>query len=230
MPLPRRRAARIALGTAATIVVLLVLAQLLLPGLAAQRVRDELARYGVVHSATVSAFPAIELLWGHAQSVRVSAGDLNMETSEANAILAKSRGVEQVEMEAEGMRLGPITLHGVSMRKRGSALYIQGSAGSSDFQGVLPAGVEVQPLGSVPGGVEVRVSGGLFGIEGSVDGLLSVQEGKLVAQPQGVPFAGFVKLTLFSDSAVTLSNFDLTRLASTGSDPRYLIRAWAKLN
>jgi hypothetical protein len=183
-----------------------------------------------VRSATVSAFPAIELLWGHAQSAKVTAGDLSMGTSEANDMLSKSRGVERLDMDAEGLRVGSITMHGVRMQKRGSALFIEGSAGSPDFQGILPAGVEVQPLGSVPGGVEVRVSGNLFGVEGSADALLSVQEGKLVAQPQGVPFAGFVKLTLFSDSALTLSNFDLTSLAPVGDDPRYLIKVWAKLN
>ena len=61
-----RRAARAALGVAGGVVVVLGLAQLLLPGLAAQRVRSEIGRYGVVHSVSVSAFPAIELLWGDA--------------------------------------------------------------------------------------------------------------------------------------------------------------------
>ena len=54
-----RRSTRIALGAVGGVVVLLGLAQLLLPKLAAQRVRSELARYGVVRSVSVSAFPAV---------------------------------------------------------------------------------------------------------------------------------------------------------------------------
>ena len=87
----RRRSIRIALGAAGGVVVLLGLAQLLLPKLAAQRVRSELARYGVVHSVSVSAFPAVELLWGHAQSANVSAGNIDMSPTEANRCNSDSR-------------------------------------------------------------------------------------------------------------------------------------------
>jgi hypothetical protein len=57
-----------------------------------------------------------------------------------------------------------------------------------------------------------------------------VQEGKLVAQPQGIPLAALVKPTLFSDRHMALQRFDLTPLASAGSDPTYLLRLWAKLH
>jgi len=64
----------------------------------------------------------------------------------------------------------------------------------------------------------------------SADALLSVQEGKLVAQPQGVSFAGFVKLTIFSASHMVMQSFNVVRLSSAGSDPRYLFKLWAKLH
>jgi hypothetical protein len=228
--IPRRRATRIALGTAATVVAVLGLTQLLLPGLIAQRMRDELGRYGVVKSATVSAFPAIELLWGHAQSASVSAGNLDMGFSQAGELLWKARQIKRIDMIAESMRLGSITMHGVRTEKRGTALYIQGSAGPADFSGAAPGGMEVQSLESVPGGVEARASGTLFGVRTSADALLSVQEGELVAQPQGVSFAGFVKLTIFSAPHMVMQSFNVVRLSSAGSDPRYLFKLWAKLH
>jgi hypothetical protein len=212
------------------VVAVLGLAQLLLPGIAAQRVRDELSRYGVVKSATVSAFPAIELLWGGAQSASVSAGKLNMGFSQAAELLWKARGVQRIDMTAQSMRLGSITMHGVRTEKRGTALYIQGRAGPADFSGAAPGGMEVQSLESVPGGVQARASGNLFGVRTSADALLSVQEGKLVAQPQGVPFAGLVKLTIFSTPHMAMQSFDVVRLSSPGSDPRYLVKLWAKLH
>ncbi|MFZ0377875.1 MAG: hypothetical protein WAL38_08625, partial [Solirubrobacteraceae bacterium] len=63
-----------ALGVAGLVLLVLVVAQLVLPGIAADRLRDQLARSGTVISVKVSAFPAIELLWGDADSVVVRLG------------------------------------------------------------------------------------------------------------------------------------------------------------
>jgi hypothetical protein len=230
MRFPRRRATRIALGVVGVIVVVLGLAQLVLPKLAVQRVRDELGRYGVVRSATVSAFPAIELLWGHAQSAKVTAGDLHMGFSQASAILWKARGVERIDMSADSMRLGSITMHEVRTEKRGATLYMQGSSGAADFRGAVPGGAEVQSLTNVSGGVQARVSGNLFGAGASAEALLSVQEGKLIAQPQGIPFAEFVKLTIFSDPHMALQRFAIAPAPSAGTERRYLVKIWAKLH
>jgi hypothetical protein len=226
---PRRRATRIALGTVAAAAAVLGLAQLLLPGIAAQRVRDELGRYGVVKSATVSAFPAIELLWGGAQSASVNAGNLNMGSSQAAELVWKARGVQRIDMIAESIQLGSIRMRDIRIEKRGTALYIQGSVAPADFSGAVPGGMEVQSLESVPGGVQARVGGNLFGVSTSADALLSVQEGRLVVQTQGVPFAGFMKLTIFSASRMAIQSFNVVRLSSAGSDARYLVKLWAKL-
>ena len=64
-----RRAA--VLATVGVVLLLLVVAQLALPGIAAQRIRDQLGPSGQVTSVDVSAFPAIELLWHQADSVTV---------------------------------------------------------------------------------------------------------------------------------------------------------------
>jgi len=115
----RRGGARIALGVAGAIALVLVLAQLLLPILAARRVRGELARYGVVHSASISAFPAIELLWGEAQSASVSAGPLSVDPAQLSELLWQARGVQRIDLHADSMRVGSLALSGVSVRKRG---------------------------------------------------------------------------------------------------------------
>ena len=52
-----------ALAPAGAIVVVLIVAQLVLPGIAAQRIRDRLSRSGTVLGVQVDAFPAIKLLW-----------------------------------------------------------------------------------------------------------------------------------------------------------------------
>jgi hypothetical protein len=215
----RRRAARIALGAVGGIVAVLGLAQLLLPGLAAQRVRSQLGRYGTVRSASVSAFPAIELLWGSAQSATVSAGELSMDPAQASELLWKARGVQRIDMRAASMRVGSLALGDVSWRKRGSELYTQGSVTEAALRASLPGSTGFQLLGSAPGGVAMRVSGDLFGVAASVDVLLSAEEGKLVAQPQGIPFAGLVKVTLLSAPHMYVQSFDLAPSASASADP-----------
>jgi hypothetical protein len=57
------------------VAILLVAAQVVLPRVAADRLRGELAPHGHVASVTVSAFPALELLWGQADDVRVRMSD-----------------------------------------------------------------------------------------------------------------------------------------------------------
>jgi hypothetical protein len=236
MPVVRRRGVRIALVSTGGVVVVLGLAQLLLPVLAAQRVRSQLGRYGDVKSASVSAFPAVELLWGHAQSATARAGSLRMSLAQAGALLWEARGVDRLDVSALSMRLESLALHNVSMAKRGAALHIEGSLAEADLRAALPGSVEVQPLGSVPGGVEVRVTGSLFGAATSLDALLSVEDGKLVAQPQGIPFAGSLKLTLLSAPHLYLESFDLALPASAAGTgrgsagaPDYLVTISAKL-
>jgi LmeA-like phospholipid-binding len=230
MLLARRRATRIALVSAGGIVAALGLAQLLLPGLAAQRVRSQLGRYGSVGSASVSAFPAIELLWGHAQSVSARASHLSMSLAQASELLGRARGVDRLDVSAQAMRLESFALHGVLMRKRGSELFVEGSLTEADLRAALPGSVEVLPLGSVSGGVEVRVTGSLFGTSASIDALLTVQDGRLVAEPQGIPFAGSLKLTLLSAPHIYLRGFDLSAPSGgTSGGASYLVRIWATL-
>jgi hypothetical protein len=232
MRAPRSRAARIALYAAGAIVAALGLAQLLLPGLAAQRVRNQLERYGTVRSATVSAFPAIELLWGSAESATVSAANLNVDPSQLGELLWQGRGVQRATMHAESVSVGSFTMLHVSTQKHGDELYTQGLVTEAELLAAIPGGRAVQLLGSTPEGVEMRVTESLLGVEASVEVLLSAQEGNLVVQPQGIPFAGFAKFTLISSPHVYVQDFDLTAASSAagaGGGTSFLLRIWAKL-
>ncbi len=232
MRAPRSRTARIALYAAGGIVAVLGLAQLLLPGLAAQHVRSQLERYGTVRSATVSAFPAVELLWGNAESATVSAAHLSMDPSQLGELLWQGRGVQRVAMHAESVSVGPFTMFHVSTQKHGEALYSQGYVTEAALLAAIPGGRALQLLGRTPDGVEMRVTESLLGVEGSVEVLLGAQEGSLVGQPQGIPFAGFVKFTLLSSPHLYIQNFDFTgpsSAAGAGGGPSFLLRLWAKL-
>jgi hypothetical protein len=232
MPVARRRSLRVALVGAGGVVVVLGLAQLLLPALAARRVRDQLRRYGDVESVSVSAFPAFELLWGDAQSATARAGALTMSPAQADALLWEARGVDRLDLNAHDMRLGSLALHHASLTKRGERLHVEGFLTESDLRAAVPGSAAVQLVGTVPGGVEVRVTGNLFGASAAVNALLFVEGGRLVAQPVGVPFAGALRLTLLSAPHLYLEGFALAPLPSgggTGGDPIYNVTLSATL-
>jgi hypothetical protein len=183
-----------------------------------------------VHRVSISAFPAIELLWGHAQSVTVSAAHLNMTPAAANELLWGSRGTGRVDMHAESMRVGSFLLRDMSWRKRGDRLDMAGLLTEGDLRASLPGATGFALLASNSDGALMRVSGSLFGLSASVDVQLSAVDGKLVAQPEGIPFAGFVKVTLLSAPHMYVQSFGLTAASSASVDPSYRMSIGARLH
>lgn len=228
MTIPRGRVTRIALGVGGAIVIVLVVAQLALPAIAARIARDQLEKYGTVRSVSVHAFPAIELLWGHAQSASVQAGHLRLSTSQFDGLVPRMRGIERFDMTAESLQMGPLKMRDVRSEKRGEEIYTRGTITQADLQSALPAGVDVRIVEGVEG-VEVRISGSLFGVGASVLALVRAQEGKLVAQPQGFPFAGFARITLFSDPRLFVQSFGLSREPAAAKESSYALTLRAKL-
>ena len=114
------RAGRIAGGLAGAVVLVLVLAQLLLPGIAASRVRARVEKYGTVKSVTVKAWPAVELLWGKAESVDVKAGSLRLSKAQTAKLLREAHGVTSIRASAESVKEGPLQLYEASLQKRSS--------------------------------------------------------------------------------------------------------------
>lgn len=202
----RRRAGLIASCALALLALLVVLAQAFLPSLAAQRVRDRVARYGTVRSVSVSAFPAIELLWGKAGSVSVRAGALSVPASQIASLLWESHNVTNVTMSTETATLTAIpslskgiTVSDMRTEKRGSTIRASATLTQQQLDEALPSGFRIEPIASGGGEVEARASGGLFGVQASITALVRPLEGRLVTEPKGFPFAGLATITLFSD-------------------------------
>lgn len=210
MLVARRKLVRVALVAAGAIVAALVVAQLALPAIAARIARDRIARYGTVRSVSVSAVPAIQLLWGSAQSARVVAGSLDMTEAQVDSLLPQLSGIERVRLTAESFQLGSFRLHRVRLEKHGQELSVEGVLEPSDLQAALPAGVHAQLLAGGDGGAEVLLGGSLFGFGVTVRASLGVAEGKLIAQPRGLPFAGLAQITVFSDPRLYVESLDVT--------------------
>jgi LmeA-like phospholipid-binding len=217
---------RVALWLVGLVVVLLVLAQLFLPRIAASRISSRIGKYGSVDSVHVSAWPAVELLWEHADSVTVHATRLRVSPAQTGKLLQEASGTNRVEVHVDSVREGPLALSDVSLHKRGSRMSAQAHASTADVAAALPPGFGVQLLGSGGGKVEVRASGGLFGVGASVDAVAEASGGKLVVHPRGLLIEGF-RLTLFSDPHVYVTGVSATQAG--GGAAGYLLGMEATL-
>ncbi len=196
-----RRRIRLVLFPVGGLGLVFALTQLILPRIAVSRVTSMVGRYGKVQSASVSAWPAVELLWGHADSVRVRADGLTLSPEQAASLLWEARGVASMDVSAASVQVGPLRVSDASLQKRGSALTAQALTSEADVKAALPAGFGVTLVRSEGGEVEVQATGGLFGLDASVKAVAGASDGKLVAHPLGFLLEG-LQLTLFSDPHV----------------------------
>lgn len=196
-----RKPVKLLLSLAGGLVLVLVLAQVFLPRIAVSRIRSRVGRYGKVQSVSVSAFPAVELLWGHVGSVHVRAKSLSLSPAQAAGLLWEAKGTGSMDVSAESVRVGSLRLTDASLRKRGSSLTAQAVASEADVKAALPEGFGVRLLRSEDGEVEVQATGGLFGVGATVNAVAGASDGKLVAHPLGFLIEG-LQLTLFSDPHV----------------------------
>ena len=97
----------IAIAGAAVVLLVLVLAQLLLPGIAADQLRDRLSKNGKVESVSVSAFPAIELLWHDADKVVVRMASYRSRTGKLSSLLDEAGGVGTLDASRDGAHRWP---------------------------------------------------------------------------------------------------------------------------
>jgi hypothetical protein len=209
---------------AGAVLAVLVLAQVLLPRIAADRVSSRSGRYGSVASVSVSAWPALTLLWGHADSIRVRARRLALAPAQAVKLLSEAHGITRLDVAVERVRIGRLALTGATLRKRGPRLRAAARASEAAVGAALPQGVSVRLLRSGGGQVVVRTSGGLFGAGAGLDAVARANEGKLVLQPVGF-LVGRLRLTLFADPRVYVEAIGASRQAADPASYRLSMRA-----
>ncbi len=208
------RAARVAGALVALVLVLLVAAQIALPRIAASRISSRVSRYGRVEHVSVSAWPAIELLWGDAGSAHVTAGALSMTPAQAASLLWEGRGVNRLDISAASVEIGSLAVTDATLRKRGAQLEAEAYVTQAAADAALGSGSSVRLLGSESGRVRVQVAGTLFGVGASLPALAEAQGGELVAHPEGL-LEGF-RLTLFSDRHVHVEGVAASRAGTAG--------------
>lgn len=197
---------RVALAVGAVLLVIVVVlgvAQLVLPGIAAQRLRDRLARSGTVEKVEVDAFPAIELLWHHADRVVIRMGDYRSAPAKLSSTLGQIRGTSTLDASVTDLATGLLTVRNARLRKRGNALTATATITQADLRASLPILDAVRPVASTDGQLTLQGTATVFGVTAAVDVTVRPQNGALVASPD-VPFGGFATLTVFSNPAIAV--------------------------
>jgi hypothetical protein len=188
----------IVLAVTGAVLLALAIAQLVLPGIAEQRLRDRLSKSGNVLNVEVDAFPAIELLWHHADRVIVRIGRYRSSPGQLGGLLADSGGVGTLDASVAELDTGLLTLRDATLRKRGNELTGSALVTEDDLRAAVPFLDGVQPIASGDGRLTLRGTATVLGVTASVDATLAVEDGRLIVQPE-VPFGGLATVTVFSD-------------------------------
>ena len=183
------------------VVILLVVAQLVLPGIAEKQLRDRLGRSGTVESVQISAFPAIELLWNHADRVVVRMRNYHSGTAHLGSLLSEAGGVDAVDATAGTLTAGLLTVRDAVLQKRGDGVTATAEVTESDLRAAIPVLQSVVPVASGGGELTLRGTATLFGVTATVDATARAQNGQILVTPD-VPFGGFATITVFANPAV----------------------------
>jgi hypothetical protein len=155
-----RRLAVVLLGL---LVVVVLAGQLFLPSVAEHRVQDRLERHGGTAHVSLSALPAMRLLFGDGDSLTVKGSGLDLTPQERHDSLEHLDGFDKVSVELDRLVSGPLHVSSFTLeRGDGERYYRMRMRGTTSAQEVGAF------LGSEAGGAFGGLLGGLAG--GSLPG------------------------------------------------------------
>lgn len=214
-----------AVASGVAVVLVLVVAQFVLPGIAEGKVADQLEDIGPRPDVKVEAFPAVKLLFNKADKVTVKMSTARTQGSAALAEqLERSKDVDELDVRVGTLRAGPLTVRDARLTKdSGGQMTASASVRDADLARALPSFLgNVRPASQQDGN-------GLI-LQGSVDvplvGKINAQarvsavDGAIIAKPENIPLLDQIAtLTVFQDPRVAVQSvgararqggFDLT--------------------
>jgi hypothetical protein len=208
---------------ALTILLLLVIAQLVLPGIAAQRLRDRLARSGTVEKVEVDAFPAIELLWHQADRVVIRMRSYRSTPTALSDTLGGIGDAGSLDASADRLDTGLLTLRNATLTKRGNELRAAATVTEADLRSSIPVLDSVAPVASPNGELTLQGTATVLGVTATVNVTVGPHNGALIAAPD-VPFGGLATVTLFSNPRIAVQG-----IAASPAPGGFELRARAQL-
>jgi hypothetical protein len=189
----------------ALVVIVFGVAQLVLPGIATQNLRDRLARSGQVLEVKVNAFPAIQLLWHHADSVVIRLGRYRSSAGPLGNSLGQAADVGKLDASAAEVSAGLLAFRNAVLRKRGQQLTGRAVVSEADLRAALPILQSITPVASGAGQLVLRGTASLLGVTATVEATVRVQNGAIVVVPN-VPLGGLATIRIFSNPHVAVQS------------------------
>ena len=192
---------RAALALLGLLVAALVGGQFVLPRVAERRISDSLAATGDVRRVSVEALPAVKLLFKRADRVEIDMAEARAGTGRLAQLLRRTSGARELDARVDLVRVGPLQLRGVALRKNHDRLSGEATVSDADLAAALPRQLALRPVEDPAGELVLEAAAGLL----SVRARLSAREGALVIAPEGL-LGGLGSLTVFSDSRVQVED------------------------
>ena len=180
--------------------------QLVLIPIAEHVVRQRLAAHGRVLSVSISAVPAIELIFGDADSATIRMATYTASQSQVAANLANASGVANLDVHVGTVHSGLLSISSVHMTKRGGHFAGSGVISDAALRAAVPLLRSVVPVASSHGQVTLQGTADVP-ILGSVSADVNVGavNGKVVVSGAGL-LDSFLHLTVWSNPHVDVES------------------------
>jgi FHA domain len=224
----RRGLPVLALAAALVLVLVFGVGQLVLPGLAEQHLRTQLAQHGRVREVRIESVPAIKLLWHRADSVKVVMDSYSSEGSGHGGSLAdflsRTRDTGELDVSVGTLHSHLLTLHEVRLHKQGDLLLGQAVLSQQDLAAALPGFIHLRPVSASDTGIVVRAGAQILGRAVAVRLMVTADGGRVVVRPEGIPFGFLATIGVFDDPRIYVES-----LGAELNGEQYLLRARARL-
>lgn len=185
-------------------------AQIILPGVAEQRVRDSLGRWADGLSVTVSATPAVRLLFGHADHVGVRIARLRLPGagSPLADLLVRTRQTDDLDVRVATLVTHGLVIRDVYASKRGLALSAEGTLSKLAIEAVLPFNLRLGASAQSGQSLLFSATATILGQPITGSALLVARDGNLEIAPN-LPLLSALHVNLFSDPRVAVDRISL---------------------
>lgn len=149
-----------------------MVAQILLPSLAANWAESNISKYGDDVQISIEAFPAIKLLFHRADEVKMTAKALTPDSGQS--ILGQLKNTERFSATVGTLNAGRAPLQNVHIEKSPSgAFQLLANLTRKDVSAALPPGVTLQDRQAATNEIPVTIGSALLGK--GIDSVLSVE-------------------------------------------------------
>ena len=149
---------RFVVGLAVGLVALVVLTQLLLPPFLEERVANRVTEDGGTAEVSLSAFPAVRLLWGDGKRFEVRGRGLRFVPGRGEQVFSRLDGFEEVRVEVSGLEV-----EGVDASRFTLTRLREGDPYRLSMRGQVSGREAIEIIGSEAAGPLGGIAGGLAG-------------------------------------------------------------------